>query len=183
MKTSATIVVCCAVLMSVPTFADESVVHDLQVDGTIPTRCSMSRPTAADTNNSAFSVQDAGGALMLTSPIDQGALTNSATASFRFAITCTGAHDLIIASNGGLVNQTTPLSANGFLTRADYTLVASWGATTQSLTTDGSRATLDLSQTVARAGTLSVVFSLPSGRGPMTAGTYTDQIYIQLSAR
>jgi hypothetical protein len=175
--------VLCLALTAVPAGADQLVAQSLPVDGAVPTRCKLSQPTAIAVSNSTFNSGDAGGTLVLGTIVGQDALTTGAGATFRFAITCTGAHALVITSNGGLINQATTAAATGFSTRADYSLSASWGTTSRSLTTDGNRASLDLSQAAARTGNLDIVFNLPLGRGPMTAGSYTDQVFIQLTAQ
>lgn len=183
MKPCASLALLVALAAAPAAAADSLVSQAMPVDGTVPTRCKISPPTTANLSNSSFASDGTGGQLVLSAIVGSDGMTSGAEATLRFAITCTGAHDLTITSGGGLVNRTTATPVAGFSSRADYTLTANWGATTQSATTAGSSISLDLSQDTARAGNLDIVFALPLGRGPMIAGSYTDEILIQLNAR
>jgi len=155
----------------------------LQVSGDVPVRCKMSPPSASGAANATFTSNGTGGDIAITALVGSDAMTLASQASLQIPIVCSGSHALTVTTRGGLANQNAATPSPDFAVRADYLLTARWGAVTQSVTTSGSAVTLDLSQGSAQAGDLSLDISLPAGKGPMTSGTYTDEITIQLNAQ
>ena len=165
--------------------AAENPTQPITVQGEVPVRCKMAAPLAGGTGaNTTFAANSNGGEINLTNLVDSNtARTVAAQGTVQFPIICTGAHTLTITSQrGGLTNQNSATAAGGFAVHADYTLNASWAGTTRTLVTSGSRSALDLSQTDAASGNLTIDVTLAGGLGPLQAGTYSDEIVVQLNA-
>lgn len=172
-----------ACLLAVPAAGADNASQPLQMTGSVPVRCRLSPPSAGVTVNTSFTPDANGGNLVLTALVDMNTSTTlSAEGSILVPILCSGTHALTVTSHGGLNNQNATASG-GFLTHVDYELTATWGATTQTVQTAGSAVTLDLSQNGPQSGDLTIAVSLPAGRGPLVAGTYTDEIIIELNAQ
>ncbi|MGA9794558.1 MAG: hypothetical protein WBQ17_03380 [Rhizomicrobium sp.] len=153
----------------------------LTVQSSVATRCKMLPPqvTGAGTN---FTSAGAGGRLDLTNFVNSSDKTQAVNAQLEFSIVCTGAHSLTVGTqSGGLNDQTAGTPGSGFVTHADYGLSASWDNTTKSLTTNGTAASVDLSQTGPASGNLVIDLNLAAGIGPLQAGDYTDAIIVQLN--
>jgi len=167
-----------------PALAATVAAQPLQVNGDVPVRCKLSPPAAGTSVNTSFAPNSNGGDLTLTGLVDPDtALTRATESVIQIPIICSGAYSLTITSQGGLSNQNASAPSGGFATHVNYLLSANWAGATQSVETAGSAVTLDLSQSGSQAGNLSIDFSLPAGRGPLVAGTYTDEITIQLNAQ
>jgi opacity protein-like surface antigen len=167
-----------------PAAAAPVAAQPIQVIGGVPVRCKISPPAAGASDNASFAPGSNGGELQLTRFVDPGtALTHASEGTILFSITCTGAYALTVTSQGGLSNQNAGSPSGGFATHVNYTLSAIWAGATKSVETSGSAVTLDLSQSGDQSGDLSIGISLPAGKGPLTAGTYTDEIVIQLNAQ
>lgn len=156
------------------------------VDGVVPSSCRLS-PATAGSGASNVTFTDHGGAAsdvtvnLLVDP--NTARTQSAVGVVQFQVLCTGAHTLTVSStSGGLVNTSTSASGGGFENRANYSLQASWDGKTRTLTTNGAKASLDLSGLDSATGPLIVTVTVPPGEGPLVAGAYQDTINIDLSA-
>lgn len=156
----------------------------LTVLGDVPVRCRMGQPQALDSaSNTTFTQNGASSVIDFTNFVDSNTgRLNASHAEIAFPIICTGAQVLTITTqNGGLANTSVAAGANGFATRADYTLAASWASTSRSLQTDGTAASLDLSQTTPQSGQLVLNFTLVPGGQPLEAGSYDDAIVVQLN--
>jgi hypothetical protein len=174
-----------AVATSAVAAPDQNPSQPLTVKGDVPVRCKMSPPVSGGSGtNTTFAQNSSGGEIDLTALVDANtAKTLAAQETIQFPIICTGAHTLTVTTqHGGLVNQNVAAPAGGFAVHADYTLNATWAGTTRSLTTSGAQAALDLSQSDAAGGELTIGFSLLGGVGPLQAGTYSDEIVVQLNA-
>lgn len=165
--------------------AETSPSQSFMVQGLVPTRCKISAPLASTGSNASLGVSTNGSELDLTALVDAtSAKTLASQITIQFPIVCSGAQSLTISTQqGGLNNQEAAGASGGFQTHANYVLNVSWGGLSQSLTTSGSAATLDLSQSDPASGNLTINFNLPSGQGPLQAGTYADAIVVQLNAQ
>lgn len=173
----------CVCLLAPGAAAADIPSQPLQVNADVPVRCKLSTPSAGMSLNTSFSPNGNGGDIALTQLVDPNtSMTQAAEGSVLVPITCTGAHTLTVTSRGGLTNQNAT-AAGGFATHVNYALTASWGGTTETSETSGSALTLDVSQGGPQTGNLTIAVSLPPGRGPLVAGTYTDEIVIQLNAQ
>lgn len=171
-------------LLALRADAATTVTQPLQVHASVPERCRVSPPTGTTSPNATFTPGANGGALRLTGLVDPvTALTRATQGTILFPVVCTGTYSLTVTSQGGLVNETTTTASNGFATRLNYVLSASWGSAAQSVETSGTPVSLDLSAGGAQLGNLTIGFNVPAGRGPLVAGTYTDEIIIQLNAQ
>ncbi len=171
-----------AFVTTLPLQAATTTSRPLQVNGAVPVRCKISLPAAGASLNTTFSAESNGGELDLTDFVGQDAKTHATEGAIRLPILCSGAYALTITSHGGgLSNQSSNTASGGFAVHVDYLLSASWAGATRSVQTSGAEVTLDLSQSGAQSGDLSVAFSLPAGLGPLVAGAYRDEIIIQLN--
>jgi hypothetical protein len=159
-------------------------VQPLTVLGDVPVRCRMGQPQALDGgSNTTFTQNGASSEIDFTDFVDSNTgRLNESHAQIAFPIICTGAQVLTITTqNGGLANTSVAGGTNGFAARADYTLDASWASASRSLQTDGTTASLDLSQTTPQSGQLVLNFTLVPGSQPLEAGSYDDAIVVQLN--
>ena len=158
----------------------------LVISGQVPSTCQMSPAAQAPGGDNVTFSANGGNASSVTVNLmvdPNTAKTQGAVGAVQFQVICTGAHTLTVSSaSGGLVNTTTSATGAGFANRADYTLQAAWDGITHTLTTRGSAASLDLSGSAGATGALTVTVTVPSGEGPLVAGSYQDTISIDLSA-
>lgn len=177
-----------ALLLAPPALAQTTTAPDTAtraviVQGTAPDLCRIDAATTAGLTNSRFTVADAGGGALdirvLGDPVT--GVAQPATATIIIPVICTGAHNLYVNTKGGLANAS-PGIGPGFATRVDYTLSANWAGQNASLTTTGVAASLNLSQTDAAAGDLTVSVNIPGGGLPLTNGAYSDEIVVQFNA-
>jgi hypothetical protein len=172
--------------IAAPAFAASftATAQPLTVLGDVPVRCRMAQPQAADGGiNTTFTQNGTSSEIDFTNFVDPNTgKLNASHAQIAFPITCTGAQTLTVSTqNGGLTNASVAGSVNGFAARADYTLDASWASTSRSLQTDGTAASLDISQTTPQSGQLVLNFTLVPGDQPLEAGSYGDAIVVQLN--
>jgi hypothetical protein len=177
------LIVVAAILAAPSAWAATAATRPLSVNGSVPVRCKISQPVAEANLNTTFSPDGEGGLLDLTAFVGTDSLTRAAEGSVRLPIACSGAYTLTVTSlAGGLNNRDINVPASGgFAAHVNYLLIANWGGAVQSVETAGSEVSLDLSRSGAQAGYLSVGFSLPAGRGPLVAGTYQDEIVVELN--
>lgn len=177
----------CLILVAAPAAATSNLypTQPLQVRGDVPVRCRVLQPSSDGGLNTTFAADANGGTLTLTSLVDaNSARTLTLRAAIAFPISCIGAHTLTVTSQGGgLSNGGAAGPSDGFASHVNYAMTANWAGTTQSVVTQGSAVTLDLSQSGPQGGTLNITFDIAAGQGPLINGTYTDQLVIQVNAQ
>jgi hypothetical protein len=155
----------------------------LDLTGTAPSACLISTPTAAAGANTTFQSTGAQqGQVTITQLADPTtAQPVAATINLALPIICNAAHRVTISTtNGGLARvggsgQTT----GGFREFLPYSVSASWAGQTATATSTAG-ATVTINANDGAAGQLSLVIQVPGGGTPLIAGTYDDQVVIQL---
>jgi hypothetical protein len=160
----------------------------LDLAGTAPSACAISTPRPAAGPNATFqSIGTQQGQVTITQFADpQSAVALGSTISLALPVICNAAHTVTVStSNGGLVrlggNARNVQTTNGFREFVPYGVSASWAGQTVSATSKAG-ATVTINSNDGAAGQLSLVISVPAGGDPLIAGTYNDQVVIELQA-
>jgi len=155
----------------------------LDLSGDSPSACLISAPTAAVGANAAFqSTGPRSGQVTITRLVDPAKATPlAASINLALPLVCNAAHSLVVStSNGGLRRVGAGAAATkGFREQLPYTVSASWaGQTVGAASRPGP--TLTIRSDDGAAGQLSLNITIPGGGEPLVAGTYGDQVVIQL---
>jgi hypothetical protein len=183
-----TLIVSAALL--VPAMASAQQVADLsqgrlEIQGTANPACVIRGPTAAVGNNMRFDpAGPSAGQIGITNFVDQNAVSRGGTINIALPVICNSAHRVVVRSaNGGLRRQGAAVAVQGnqFAQSFPYQVTTQWGGQNGQLTTDQG-GTLTINTSEARAGQLGLQISVAAGGRPLVAGTYSDQIVVELQA-
>ena len=155
----------------------------LEIQGTAHPACVIKGPSSAVGNNMRFDpAGPSAGQIGITNFVDNNAVSRGGTIDIALPVVCNSAHRVIVrSSNGGLRRQGAAVQGNQFAQFFPYRVTTQWGGQNGQLTTDqGGALTIDTGE--ARAGQLSLQISLAAGGRPLVAGTYSDQIVVELQA-
>ena len=157
----------------------------LDLAGAAPSACLISSPTSAAGSNSTFqSTGTQQGQVTITQMADPlTAVPVASTINLALPIICNAAHSVIVSTtNGGLVRvggTGTQQTVNGFREFLPYQVSAVWAGQTVNATSQAGT-TVTIISADGAAGDLSLVIQVPGGGDPLVAGTYNDQVVIQL---
>lgn len=157
----------------------------LEIVGTANPACVIKGPTSAIGNNMRFDPQGpSAGQIGITNFVDNNAVSRGGTIDIALPVVCNSAHRVIVRSaNGGLRRQgaAAAVQGNQFVQFFPYQVTTQWGGQNGRLTTDqGGTLTIDTGE--ARAGSLGLQINVAAGGRPLVAGTYADQIVVELQA-
>ena len=157
----------------------------LEIQGTAYPACVIKGPTSAVGTNMRFDpAGPTAGQIGITEFVDANAVSRGGTIDIALPVVCNSAHRVIVrSSNGGLRRQgaAAAVQGNQFVQFFPYRVTTQWGGQAGQLTTDqGGALTIDTGE--ARAGQLGLQISLAAGGRPLVAGTYSDQIVVELQA-
>jgi len=156
----------------------------LDISGQAPSACLISAPTSATGANTSFQSTGAQqGQITINQLADaQTATPIASSINLALPIICNTAHTLTIStSNGGLLRLGGVVGpeTNGFRQFLPYRVGATWAGQTANATSQAG-ATITINASDGAAGQLNLEVSTPGGGDPLVAGSYSDELVIQL---
>lgn len=176
-----------AAVMLAPTSLAAQVVDSslgrVEVLGTAPAGCVIRAPASAIGTNMRFEPASASaGQIGITEFVDQNAVSRGGSIEISLPVICNSAHRVIVRSgNGGLRRLGATAQTGPFAQFVPYQVTTQWGGQQAVLATNqGGTSQIDSGQ--ARAGLVGLSINLAAGGQPLVAGTYSDQIVVELQA-
>lgn len=155
----------------------------VEILGTADPACVIRAPSAAVGTNMRFEPLSASaGQIGITEFVDQNAVSRGGSIEINLPVICNSAHRVVVRSgNGGLRRVGATVQAGPFAQFVPYSVAAQWGGQQALLATNqGGSVLIDSGQ--ARAGLVGLTISVAAGGQPLVAGTYSDQIVVELQA-
>lgn len=155
----------------------------LEILGTARPACVIRAPSSAIGNNMRFEPGGASaGQVGITQFVDNNAVSRGGSIDVILPVICNSAHRVVVTSgNGGLRRLGPMVQTTGFAQFFPYRVTTQWGSQQGVLATDQA-GTLIIDSGEARAGQLSLSINVAAGGQPLVAGTYSDQIVVELQA-
>jgi hypothetical protein len=155
----------------------------LEILGTAHPACVIRGPSSAVGTNMRFEPGGASaGQIGITEFVDGNAVSRGGSIDVMLPVVCNSAHRVVVRSgNGGLRRVGPAVQAGPFAQFFPYSVSTQWGAQSGQLATD-SGGPLIINSGEARAGQLSLTINVAAGGRPLVAGTYSDQIVVELQA-
>ena len=155
--------------------------NQMVYSGQVLPGCIMAAPTVPSAQNATATSLSAGSAdINVTQLVGDDGVPIGAQLVLSLDSACNQAHVLSIASqNGALINDvSTGDPGTSFRNTLPYAVSLSWSGQTQTL--DSSDGSLSLPVGVAARGSVTVIIQIPAGGAPMVAGSYSDQLVLEL---
>lgn len=154
----------------------------LELVGTANPACVIRAPSAAIGNNMSFNpVSSMAGEIAIAEFVDADAVPRGGSIEVILPVVCNSAHRVLVRSgNGALRRVGAPVQSGPFAQSVAYQVATIWGGQQGSLATGAGPLIINTPE--ARAGQLSLAISVPAGGPPLVAGTYSDQIILELQA-
>lgn len=170
-------------LMAVAAQAQVATTPQVQMafNGQVDAGCVTASPSASAAQNATAKGLVTGSAnVMITRLVGEDGVPLGAQIVLTMPSTCNQAHTLNLNSlNGGLSNSSGAGAEGGpFRALLPYTVVVDWAG--QSRTFDSSVGSLTQPVSDAATGPVTVTIQIPSGGAPMVAGSYSDQLVLEL---
>ena len=179
------ILVCAVVSMAAMATAAQAQVASTQqnqmtFNGDVAAGCITAAAAASSAQNAEAQDMVSGSAnVVVTRLVGDDGVPLGAEISLALPSTCNQAHTLTLTSvNGGMTNAGGALASGAFRSLLPYTVVVNWAGQSQTFSTGAGALTQPVSD--AATGPVSVTIQIPSGGAPMVAGSYSDQLVLQL---
>jgi len=153
----------------------------LDISGVAPSGCVISTPNTGATSNASLSAGPGAAEVTVLQLVDpNSAVPLPANITLQFPVICNGAHVLTITARDGalVLQQSAPPPGPGFRNSLVYQIQADWVG--QSVSASSADAPLQINSANAATGDLNVNIQIPGGGEPLEAGTYTDQLIVNL---
>ncbi len=156
--------------------------QQLSFTGDAPPGCLMQTPSSPTSDNASVTAASPGSAdIVIGQLVGEDAVPVGATVILSLPAACNQAHTLSLASlNGGLANEDGAPGAGGFRSLVPYSVALNWGGAGQ--TYESGDPALEVPLGDAASGAVTVTIQIPAGGQPLTAGTYSDQLVLELAA-
>ena len=156
--------------------------QQMSFTGEAPPGCLMEAPTSPTSDNASVTAASPGSAdIVIGQLVGDDAVPVGATVILSLPAACNQAHTLSLASqNGGLANDDSSTAAGGFRSLVPYSVALDWAGGAQ--TYQSGDPALEVPLGDAAAGAVTVTIAIPAGGQPLTAGTYSDQLVLELAA-
>lgn len=173
-----------ALVASVPATASAQEVvtqsNQLSYSGQIQPGCIMAAATSPSAQNASMSSPTPGSAeVVVTQLVGDDGVPLGAQITLSMESACNQAHTLRVGSQNGALTTPASTGATGpFRDTLPYAVVVNWASADQSFNSgDGLQA-----QPVndAARGPITVIIQIPAGGAPMVAGSYSDQLVLEL---
>ena len=155
--------------------------NQITFKGAVQPGCITSVPASNSSQNATVTQQVAGSAnVVVTRLVGDDGVPLGAQIVLSLPAACNQAHTLNLSSlNGGLMNANGPAAGSAaFRALLPYTVQVNWAGQTQVLTSSEGAVTQPVSD--AATGPVSVTIQIPAGGSPMVAGSYSDQLVLEL---
>jgi hypothetical protein len=157
-------------------------VQQLSFTGEAPAGCMMLTPQSPSSANASMTSSAPGSAdIVIAQLVGEDGVSVGATVILTLPAACNQAHVLRLDSvNGGLINVEGTLASGPFRTVLPYAVAISWGSGSE--TYQSGDAATTLSNGDAATGSVTVTIEIPAGGAPLVAGSYSDQLILELAA-
>lgn len=154
--------------------------RELGLNGDIPAGCIMAAPTAPSAQNATATALASGTAdVVITRLVGDDGAPLGAQMTLNLPSACNQSHTLSISSlNGGMTNPDAGAPGAAFRTVLPYQVVVTWAGQTRTFDSAASAATVAVGD--AARGDLSVTIQISPGGAPLVAGSYSDQLVLEL---
>lgn len=155
--------------------------NQMAFKGTVQPGCITSIPASTSSQNATVTELVAGSAnIVVTRLVGDDGVPLGAQIVLSLPAACNQAHTLNVSSlNGGLMNANGSTAGSAaFRALLPYTVQVNWAGQTQTLTSGAGAVAQPISD--AATGPLSVTIQIPAGGSPMVAGSYSDQLVLEL---
>jgi hypothetical protein len=155
----------------------------LEILGTSRPACVIGAAPSVAGNNMTFQpLSNVSGQVRITEFVDSNAVSRGGSIDVILPVICNSAHRIVVRSGrGGLRRVGAPVARPGpFAEFLPYQVNTAWGNQQAGLTTD--QGTLIINAAEARAGQVALSIAVARGGRPLVAGTYEDQIVVELQA-
>ena len=178
------IAIAAAMLSPGTAFAQDSLVANgrLEIAGIAPNSCVIRTPGGGTGANATFEPTGPSSAVIRITELADPSTAESrgATMNLSVPVICNGPHRVTLRSgNGSLQRMGAAVAAGAFRSELPYTYDLSWAG---NQATSDAGAPLVINAASARAGELSLTVNIARGGQPLVAGTYADQIVLELQA-
>lgn len=144
--------------------------------------CRMDTPLADTVQNAALENATPSSAdITITRMVDDDGAVLGSTIILVLPVVCNQAHTLSLSSaRGGLSSDIAAPDGGPFRSSVPYAVRLDWAGGSQTFDSDSGDATFPVGD--AAQGGLGVTIEIPAGGAPLTAGAYSDELVLQLSA-
>ena len=180
-----TIAIAAAIAAPGAAFAQDSLFATgrLEIAGIAPNACVIRTPGSAIGANAVFEASGpSSGRIRIVDLVDPTtAQSRGATMDLAVPVVCNGPHRVTLRSGNGGLRREGAATGGPFGSSLPYTYNLSWAGNQASASSDAG-APLVIDATGPRAGQLSLTVNVARGGQPLVAGTYADQIVLELQA-
>lgn len=171
-----------ALLFSTPSGAQEVLTqaNQLTYSGLVQPGCIMAVATTQSAQNAIMTSPTPGAAdVVVTQLVGDDAVPVGAQITLSMEAACNQAHILRVSSqNGSLINSASSGIVGPFRNSLPYSIVVTWANAPQGF--ESVDALQAQSVNDAARGAITVMIQIPAGGVPMVAGSYSDQLVLEL---
>lgn len=144
--------------------------------------CRMDTPLADSVQNAALQNATPSSAdIAITRMVDDDGAVIGSTIVLMLPVICNQAHRISLSSaRGGLSTDIAAPAGGPFRSSVPYAVRLDWAGVSQTFDSDSGDAVFPVGD--AARGELGVTIEIPAGGAPLTAGAYSDELVLQLSA-
>jgi len=156
--------------------------QQMTFQGQAPAGCLMQAPLSPSADNASVTASAPGSAdIVITQLVGDDGVSEGATVILNVPAACNQAHTVsLISSNGGLLNAEGAPAGGPFRALLPYSVVLSWGSGSETYQSGDPAATISSGD--AATGSVTVTIEIPAGGAPLVAGSYSDQLILELAA-
>lgn len=171
-----------ALLLSNPSWAQEVLTqaNQLTYNGLVQPGCIMAVATTQSAQNASMTSPAPGAAdVVVTQLVGDDAVPVGAQITLTMEAACNQAHILRVSSqNGALVNSASSGAVGPFRDDLPYSIVVAWANAPLSFGSADGLQTQSVND--AARGSITLMIQVPAGGSPMVAGSYSDQLVLEL---
>lgn len=156
--------------------------RQLAFNGEAAAGCLMQTPQAPTSDNASVTSSGPGSAdIVIGQLVGDDGISVGATVILTLPAACNQAHILrLVSVNGGLINVDGTPAGGPFRSVLPYAVAISWGSGSDTYQSGDPATTI--SNGDAATGTVTVTIEIPAGGAPLVAGSYSDQLILELAA-
>ena len=156
--------------------------QQLTFQGDAPAGCLMQAPLSPSSDNASVTSAAPGSAdIVIGQLVGDDAVSVGATVVLSVPAACNQAHTVSLVSvNGGLANADGTAASAPFRSILPYSVAVSWGSDAETYQRGDPATTISYGD--AATGSVTVTIEIPAGGAPLVAGSYSDQLILELAA-
>lgn len=156
--------------------------RQLAFNGDAPAGCLMQAPLSPSSDNASVTASAPGSAdIVIGQLVGDDGVSVGTTVVLSVPAACNQAHTVSLSSvNGGLINADGTPASGPFRAILPYAVAISWGSGSETYESGDPAATIAYGD--AATGSVTVTIQIPEGGAPLVAGSYSDQLILELAA-